>query len=74
MYAFKCGDESKIKRKVISKSFSKNIKFEEDKKCLDGKEYERECEKCILRSVNHEMYLQKIKNLRYHFSMITGII
>ena len=61
MYAFTCGDESKNKIKGISKSYSKNIKFEEYKKCLDGDDYEKECENYILRSVNHEMYLQKIK-------------
>ena len=31
MYAFKCGDDSKNKLKAISKSQSKNIKFEEYK-------------------------------------------
>ena len=36
MYAFKCGDDSKNKLKGISKSQSKNTKFEECKKCLDG--------------------------------------
>ena len=43
MYAFKCDDDSKKKLKGISKSQSKNIKFEEYKKSLDGKEYQREC-------------------------------
>ena len=33
MYAFKCGDDSKNKLKGISKSQSKNIKFEEYKNC-----------------------------------------
>ena len=28
---------------------------------MDGEEYESECENYILRSVNHWMYLQKIK-------------
>ena len=36
MYAFKCGNDGKIKLKGISKSQSKNIKSEEYKKCLDG--------------------------------------
>ena len=36
MYAFKCGNDSKNKLKGISKSQSKNNKFEEYKKCLDG--------------------------------------
>ena len=35
MYAFKCGADSKNKLKGVSKSQSKKIKFEENKKCLD---------------------------------------
>ena len=35
MYAFKCGNDSKNELKGVSKSQSKNIKFEEYKKCLD---------------------------------------
>ena len=42
MYAFKCGNDSKNKLKGVSKTQSKNIKFEEYKKCLDGEEYQRE--------------------------------
>ena len=61
MYAFKCGDDGKNKLKGISKSHSKHIKFDEYKKCLDGEEYVKECDNYSLRSVNHEMYLQKIK-------------
>ena len=61
MYAFKCGDDSKNKLKGVSKSQSKNIKFEEYKKCLDGEEYQRECNSYIIRSINHEMVLQEVK-------------
>ena len=61
MYSSKFGDDSKDKIKGVSKSYSKNTKFEEFKKCLDGEKYQEECENYILRSVNHEMYLQKIK-------------
>ena len=61
VYAFKCGDDSKNKLKGISKSQSKPIKFEEYKKSLDGKEYQRECENYIIRSINHEMHLQEVK-------------
>ena len=61
MYAFKCGDDIKNKLKGISKSQSKNIKFEEYKKCLDGEEYQQECDNYIIRSINHEMVLQKVK-------------
>ena len=63
MYAFKCKDkeEDKNKLKGISKSQSKNIKFEEYKICLDGEEFENECVNYILKSSNHNMYMQGIK-------------
>ena len=63
MYAFKCGEHSKNKLKGISKSQSKNIKFEEYKKCLDGEEYQQECDNYIIRSINHEMVLQEVKKI-----------
>ena len=40
MYAFKCGDANKNKLKSVSESQSKNFKFEEYKKCLDGSKYQ----------------------------------
>ena len=61
MYAFKCRDDSKNKLKGISKSQSKHIKFEEDIKCINGEEYQQECDNYIIGSINHEMILQKIK-------------
>ena len=61
MYAFKCGDDCKNKLKGISKFQSKNIKFVEYKNCLDGEEYQRECNNYIIRSINHEMVLQELK-------------
>ena len=61
MYAFKSGDDSKNRLKGISKAQSKNIKFEEYKICLDRKELENECINYILRSINHDMYMQGIK-------------
>ena len=61
MYAFKCGDDRKNKLKGLSKSQSEIIKFEEYKKCLDGEEYQRECNNYIIKSINHEMYLQETK-------------
>ena len=60
-YAFECGDNSKNELKGISKSQSKNIKFEEYYNCLFGREYQKECDNYILRSINHEMILQKVK-------------
>ena len=61
MYAFKSEDDSKNKLKGISKSQSKNFKFEEYKKCLDVEKYQSECNNYILRSVSHEMHLHEIK-------------
>ena len=63
MYSFKCGDDSKNKLKGISKSQSKHIKFDEYKKCLDGEEYQRECNNYLLHSIIHGMYLQKFKKI-----------
>ena len=53
--------ESIKKIKEIFKSQSKHIKFEEYRKCLDKEEYQRECNKYILCSNNHEMHLQELK-------------
>ena len=61
MYAFKCGDDSKNKLKGISKPYSKNIKFEDYSNCLFGGEFQQECDNNILRSVNHDMYVQKVE-------------
>ena len=61
MYAFKCGNDSKNKIKGVSKSQSKNIKFEEYKKRLDGEDYQQECDNYIVRSLDDEMYLQRVK-------------
>ena len=62
-YLFKCKDniESKNKIKGISKSQSKHNKFEENYKCFFGGEYQIECDNFIVRSLNHEMYLQKVR-------------
>ena len=63
MYAFKCKnkEEGKNKLKGISKSQSKNNKLVEYKICLDGEELENECVNYILKSINHDMYMQGIK-------------
>ena len=61
MYSFKCGDDNKNRLKGVSKSQSKHIKFEKYKRCLNGKEYQRECKNYLLRSINHEMYLQEVE-------------
>ena len=62
-YSFKCkkNEEDKNKIKGISKSQSKQIKYEEYYNCLFGKEYQKECNNYIIRSINHEMVLQEVK-------------
>ena len=62
-YSSKCknNDENKNKRKGISKSQSKHIIFEEYYNCLFGKEYQKECNNYIIRSIIHEMILQEVK-------------
>ena len=62
-YSCKCknNDEDKNKIKGISKSQSKYIKFEEFYNCLFGKEYQKQCNNYIIRSINHEMVLQEVK-------------
>ena len=62
-YSFNCKniDENKNKIKGVSKSQSKHIKFEEYYNCLFGGEYQKECDNYIIRSVNHEMILQKVR-------------
>ena len=59
-YAFKCGNISKNKFKGISKSYSRNINFDEKYNCLFGREHQQECDNYILGSINHEMILQKV--------------
>ena len=53
----------KIQKKIkdISKSQSKHIKFEDYYNCLFGGEHQKECDNYIIRSLNHEMYLQKVE-------------
>ena len=74
MYAFKCGNDSKNELKGISKSQSKHIKFEKYYNCLFDGEYQRECNNYIIRSINHEMVLQEVKNLHYLNLMINDVI
>ena len=55
------------KTKRISKFQSKLIKFDENKKCLDGEKYQSACNIYILKSINHEMYIQKVKKSTLSF-------
>ena len=61
MYSFKCGSHKKNNKKRVSKSQSNYIEFEEYYNCLFGGEYQKECDNCVIRSINHEMYLQQIE-------------
>ena len=61
MYAFEGGGDRKNKLTDISKFQSKNIKFEEFKKYLNGEDYQQECDNYTIRSINLEMVLQKVK-------------
>ena len=65
---------SKNKLKGISRSQSKHIKFEEYYNCFFGGEYQKECKNYIIRSINHEMHLQEVKNQHYLYSMINDFI
>ena len=47
--------------KGISKSQSKNLKFEEYYNCLFGRKYRQECDNYIIQSIFLEMYLQRAK-------------
>ena len=62
-YSFKCNDniESKKILKGIAKSQPEHIKFEEYYDCLFGGEDQKECDNYIIRSLNHETYLQKVR-------------
>ena len=61
MYAFICGDDSKNKLKGISESQLKNNKIEEYYICLFGRKYQKDCDNYIIRSIHHEMCLQRLK-------------
>ena len=74
MYAFRCGDDSKNELKGIYKSQSRSIKFKEYYNCLFGGKCQQECDNHLIRSLNFEMYLQRVKNLQYLNSMINGDI
>ena len=61
-YSFKCNNnyENKNKLKGITKTQTKNIKFEEYYNCLFGNDYKKECDNFVIRALNHEIYMQKI--------------
>ena len=70
--SFKCGSKNYNKLKSTSKSQSKHTKIEEYYNCLFGGEDQKECDKYILWSINHEMCAQQ-KNQHYLYSMINDV-
>ena len=74
MFAFECGDDSKNRFKGISKTYSRNFKFEEYYNCLFGEEYQQECDNYNIRSISHEMKLQRVKKLHYLILMLKDVI
>ena len=46
--------------KGVFKSQWKHFKFEVYKKCPDANDYKLKCDNFIIRSMNHEMYLQRL--------------
>ena len=60
-YAFKCNKKSTNKIKGITKSQAKNIKFEEYYNCSFEKENQKSCDNYLIRSIIHDMYLQKVE-------------
>ena len=63
-YSFKCGSDKKKKLKGISKSQSKINNFGEFQKCLFGGEYQRECDKKNINSINLDKDHQKVRENR----------
>ena len=59
-YSYKCNNKNINKLKGISKSQTKDIKFEEYYNCLFGGDYKKECDNYVIRSINHNMYLQRV--------------
>ena len=64
--SFKCNDNAESKKKIKGSSKSqskhKHNELEEFYNCFFGGEHQKECDKHFIRSLNHEMYLQKVRN------------
>ena len=74
MYAFKCGDESKNKTKGISKSHSKNIKFEEKNIVFLEKNNNKKMKIIFQDQLFMRRIFKKSKNRNYLFSIINVVI
>ena len=59
-YSFNRRNDGKNIFNGISKSHSKIIKFEEYDNCSNGKRYEQENDILKIRSINHEIYPQRV--------------
>ena len=58
--SYKCKNENINKLKGICRTQVENINFEECFSCLFGKEYQKKCDNYVIRSINHDMYMQKV--------------
>ena len=64
-FSFKCNDKNRNKLKGTFKFQSKGIKFREYYNRLFGGEYQKGCDNFLIRSLNHEMYLQRVENTTF---------
>ena len=58
--SFKSNDKNTNKLEGISKSKVERNKLEEIYNCLNGVEYQRECDKYVICSINQGIYLTKV--------------
>ena len=63
MFAFKCVF-LEINGKFLANLNRKILNFRVYKKCLDGSDYQKNCENFIIRSRIHEMYFQQTQKPR----------
>ena len=66
--SYNCGNDNERRMKGISKCKLKNNNFEVYFKCSYEQSYQKECDNNVIRSNNHEMYLQLLrKSTLSHF-------
>ena len=62
-FSFKCGNYTEKKLKSNSKSQPKRVHFEESYSGVFGVNYQKDCDNLIIKSVNHDTYFQKIREV-----------
>ena len=58
-YSFKCGSDNENWK--VFPNLNRNVLKMEKNNCLFGGEYQKECDNYVIRSINHGMYLQKVR-------------